>query len=113
MIRPRTPSTRSGALAACDLRVSISGVSAAVTQPRDRVQLTLEGMTCTSCAARIEKKLNTLEGVEASVNYATEQASVAFDPARVQLEQLISTVEAAGYGAALPRAATDPDRALH
>ena len=75
-------------------------------------------MTCASCAARIERKLNKLEGVEASVNYATEQASVEFDPARVELEQLIRTVEAIGYGAALPRAAADvtqarePDDAL-
>jgi Cu+-exporting ATPase len=74
-------------------------------------------MTCASCAARIEKKLNKLEGVDASVNYATDQAAVDFDPARVQLEQLIRAVEAAGYGA-LPRTATDatqadePDRAL-
>jgi Cu+-exporting ATPase len=92
-------------------------VSATVEQPRSRVQLALEGMTCASCAARIERKLNKLAGVEASVNYATEEASVSFDPARVQLEQLIGAVEAAGYGA-LPRTAADatqadePDRAL-
>src|SRR5215211_4441945 len=83
----------------------------------ERIRLGIEGMTCTSCAARIEKKLNKLEGVEASVNYAIEEASVSFDPAYVQLEQLIRTVEAAGYGA-MPRTATDatqagePDRAL-
>ena len=86
-------------------------MSAAIEQPRDRVQLALEGMTCASCATRIEKKLNKLEGVDASVNYATEEASVAFDPGRVQLEQLIRTVEAAGYGAALPRTATDATQA--
>jgi Cu+-exporting ATPase len=73
----------------------------------ERIRLELEGMTCASCAARIEKKLNKLDGVEASVNYATEEASVTFDPARIQLEQLIRTVEAIGYGAALPRAAGD------
>jgi Cu+-exporting ATPase len=88
------------------------------TAAPERVRLELEGMTCASCAARIEKKLNKLEGVEASVNYATEEASVTFDPARVQLEQLIRTVEAIGYGAALPRSAVDvtqaeePDDAL-
>ena len=86
-------------------------MSAAIEQPPDRVQLALEGMTCASCATRIEKKLNRLEGVEASVNYATEEASVAFDPGRVQLEQLIRTVEAAGYGAALPGTATDATQA--
>jgi Cu+-exporting ATPase len=84
----------------------------------ERVRLEIEGMTCASCAARIEKKLNKLDGVEASVNYATEEAAVSFDPARVRLEQLIQTVEAIGYGAALPRAAADvtqadePDDAL-
>ncbi|HEU6444511.1 MAG TPA: heavy metal translocating P-type ATPase [Gaiellaceae bacterium] len=84
----------------------------------ERVRLEIEGMTCASCAARIEKKLNKLDGVEASVNYATEEASVTFDPARVQLEKLIRTVEAIGYGAALPHGAADapqedePDHAL-
>jgi Cu+-exporting ATPase len=80
-----------------------------------RVDLEIDGMTCASCAARIEKQLNRLEGVEASVNYATEKASVRFDPARVQLEDLIAAVESAGYGAALPQAAggdeADPERA--
>ena len=88
------------------------------TATPERLQLEIEGMTCASCAARIQRKLNKLEGVEASVNYATEQASVEFDAARVELEQLIRTVEAIGYGAALPRAAADvpqarePDDAL-
>jgi Cu+-exporting ATPase len=68
-------------------------------------------MTCASCAARIEKKLNKLDGVEATVNYATEEASVTFDPARAGLEQLIRTVEMIGYGAALPRAAADVTQA--
>jgi Cu+-exporting ATPase len=67
-----------------------------------RIQLEIGGMTCASCAARVEKKLNRLEGVDASVNYATELASVAFDPRRQRLEDLIETVEATGYSAALP-----------
>jgi Cu+-exporting ATPase len=79
---------------------------AAVEAP-ERIQLEIEGMTCASCAARIEKKLNRLDGVEASVNYATEQASVSFDPGRVGLEQLIRTIERIGYGAALPGAQVD------
>jgi Cu+-exporting ATPase len=85
------------------------------TAAPESVRLEIEGMTCASCAARIEKKLNKLEGVEASVNYATEGAAVTFDPARVQLEQLIRTVEAIGYGAALPREVMqtgEPDDAL-
>ena len=74
-----------------------------------RVDLDIEGMTCASCAARIERKLNKLEGVEASVNYATEMASVRYDPARVQLDDLIGAVESIGYGAALPSAADNGD----
>jgi Cu+-exporting ATPase len=77
----------------------------------ERVTLALEGMTCASCAARIERKLNKLEGVEATVNYATEQATVRFDPARVALDDLVRSVEAIGYGAALPRAAAGADSA--
>ncbi len=71
-----------------------------MTTTRD-VELQITGMTCASCAARIEKKLNKLDGVTAAVNLATEQARVTvpdgFDAAR-----LISQIEAVGYGAALP-----------
>jgi Cu+-exporting ATPase len=81
------------------------------TATPERIRLEIEGMTCASCAARVEKKLNKLDGVEASVNYATEEASVSFDPARVELEQLIRAVEAVGYGAALPRTAIDATQA--
>jgi Cu+-exporting ATPase len=81
------------------------------TAAPERVTLALEGMTCASCASRIERKLNKLEGVEATVNYATEQATVRFDPARVALEDLIGSVEAIGYGAALPRPVAGADRA--
>ncbi len=68
----------------------------------NRIELEIGGMTCTSCAARVEKKLNKLDGVDASVNYATEIASVAYDPTHVALEELVRTVEATGYTAALP-----------
>ena len=60
--------------------------------------LELEGMTCASCAGRIEKRLNGLDGVEATVNLATEQATVRRDPA-VPVAELVAAVEAAGYGA--------------
>jgi Cu+-exporting ATPase len=73
------------------------------TAAPERVTLALEGMTCASCAARIERKLNKLEGVEATVNYATEQATVRFDPALVALADLVRSVEAIGYGASLRR----------
>ncbi len=68
----------------------------------ERLDLEIAGMTCASCAARVEKKLNGLEGVEASVNYATEKATVRFDPSLVTVEGLVGEVEAAGYGASLP-----------
>ena len=58
-------------------------------------------MTCASCAARIEKKLNRLEGVHASVNYATEKATVQFG-AGTSPQALIATIEQTGYGATLP-----------
>jgi Cu+-exporting ATPase len=75
------------------------------TAAPDRVHLEIEGMTCAACAARIERKLNKLDGVVAGVNYATEAATVSFDRTRIDVEELIATVEATGYGAALPRAA--------
>ena len=68
----------------------------------ERLELPLEGMTCSSCANRIERKLNKLEGVQATVNYATEKAAVRFDPAQVDPEELVGAVEAAGYRARLP-----------
>jgi Cu+-exporting ATPase len=66
------------------------------------VELEIGGMTCTSCAARIEKKLNRLDGVTATVNYATEKARVEF-PATVTPDDLIATVEQTGYTARVPR----------
>ena len=65
---------------------------------RNEIRLDLEGMTCASCVARIERKLNKLDGVEASVNLATEQVTVRCDPS-VTVDDLVSTVEAAGYHA--------------
>jgi P-type Cu+ transporter len=59
-------------------------------------------MTCASCAARIERKLNRLDGVQASVNLATERAQVSFDPGRVNEAMLVDAVEQAGYTATLP-----------
>ena len=68
----------------------------------DHVVLPITGMTCASCANRIERNLNELDGVSASVNYATEKATVDFDPAAVDPHALVAAVEAAGYQAALP-----------
>ncbi|WP_329198515.1 heavy metal translocating P-type ATPase [Streptomyces sp. NBC_01435] len=61
-------------------------------------ELTIGGMTCASCAARVEKKLNRMDGVTATVNYATEKAKVAFGP-ETGLADLIATVEKTGYTA--------------
>jgi P-type Cu+ transporter len=68
----------------------------ATETPLREVRLDLEGMTCASCVNRIERKLNKLGGVEASVNFATEQATIHCDPS-VTVDELVSAVEAAGY----------------
>jgi Cu+-exporting ATPase len=70
-------------------------------------ELILGGMTCASCANRIERKLNKLDGVTATVNYATEKARVQAEG--VPTEDLIKAVEAAGYTATLPAAEPEPD----
>ncbi|MFI2840699.1 heavy metal translocating P-type ATPase [Mycolicibacterium sp. PDY-3] len=70
------------------------------------VTLDVGGMTCASCAARIEKRLNRIDGVEASVNFATEQARVDY-PDTVTPEDLVAAVEATGYTAAVPAARPD------
>ena len=78
----------------------------------ERLELPIEGMTCASCAARIERRLNKLDGVTASVNYATEKAAVEYDPARTTPEALVDAVEQVGYSAHLPHAAetvSEPD----
>ncbi|OEJ35264.1 heavy metal translocating P-type ATPase [Streptomyces subrutilus] len=71
------------------------------------VELAIGGMTCASCAARIEKKLNRMDGVSATVNYATEKAKVTFD-ASVSVADLIGTVEATGYTAREPEPPAAP-----
>lgn len=57
-----------------------------------QVDLGVTGMTCTSCSARVERKLNKLDGVDATVNYATESATISYDPAKVEPDVLIDTV---------------------
>jgi Cu+-exporting ATPase len=76
--------------------------------PQARVELEIGGMTCASCAARIEKRLNRLDGVEASVNYATEKA-VVHVPAGFQPQALIDEVVKTGYSASLPAPPDEPD----
>jgi P-type Cu+ transporter len=69
------------------------------------VDLDLTGMTCASCAARIEKRLNRLDGVLATVNFATERVAVDYDATRVSPDELVAAVEAVGYGASFPQPA--------
>ena len=83
------------------------------------LELPISGMTCASCANRVERSLNQLDGVTATVNYATERATVDFDPAEVAPAELVAAVEAVGYEAALPADepagevdGTDPDAPL-
>ncbi|MEE1668470.1 heavy metal translocating P-type ATPase [Streptomyces sp. WAC07094] len=65
------------------------------------VELAIGGMTCASCAARVEKKLNRIDGVTATVNFATEKAKIAY-PAGIQVADLIATVVKTGYTAEEP-----------
>src|SRR4051812_17265409 len=71
--------------------------------PARTLDLTVQGMTCASCAARIEKKLNGMDGVSATVNYATGTARVTF-PRDLDPVELVATVERTGYTARLPSA---------
>ncbi|NLD86309.1 MAG: cadmium-translocating P-type ATPase [Actinomycetales bacterium] len=64
-----------------------------------KVDLGVTGMTCTSCSGRVERKLNKIDGVDATVSFATESASISYDPGKVEQSQLIDTVKAAGYDA--------------
>ena len=84
--------------------------SAIKTVATTTVALTIGGMTCASCAAHITKRLNKLDGVEASVNYATEQASIVVTEA-VTTAELIAQVEAIGYTARVPASASEPTSA--
>ncbi|MEU7476347.1 heavy metal translocating P-type ATPase [Lentzea sp. NPDC042327] len=74
----------------------------------NRIELSIGGMTCASCAARIERKLNRLDGVQASVNYATEKARVSY-PDGCTPADLVKVVEATGYTAELPAAPADAE----
>jgi len=73
----------------------------AAAEPR-RLDLPIAGMTCSSCANRVEQRLNQIEGVEATVNFATERATVSFDSGRVEPEALLDAVAETGYAASLP-----------
>ncbi|MEU3661846.1 heavy metal translocating P-type ATPase [Streptomyces sp. NPDC032940] len=81
-------------------------MTSSTTSAPTEVELAIGGMTCASCAARIEKKLNRMDGVTATVNYATEKARVSFTDG-VSVPELIATVEATGYTAREPEPVRD------
>ncbi len=93
-----------------DGRAANAAVEPAVSRARTdsvtaaQVDLLVGGMTCAACAARIEKRLNALDGVLATVNFATATASVSFDPSACTPEDLIARVEKTGYTAAIAAA---------
>jgi len=75
--------------------------------------LSIEGMSCAACSARIEKKLSGMDGVlEASVNLATGRAAVRYDPGKVKLSDIISAVESLGYHAGMADDASDREKEL-
>ena len=88
-----------------------AGSKTAAPELHEHVDLAITGMTCASCAARVEKRLNKLEGVTATVNFASEHAAIDYSPQSVSLEDLIGEVEGAGYGAMLPEEVIDEDSA--
>jgi Cu+-exporting ATPase len=100
---PTSPPDAAGASSGTSGRVGAAAALAAGTGgSTSRVELEIGGMTCASCANRIEKKLNRLDGVTASVNYATEKAMVTA-PAALDPRVLIEEIEKTGYTAALPQ----------
>ena len=87
---------------------STEQTASTATDSRD-VEFVLTGMTCASCANRIERKLNKVVGVHAQVNFATEKARIVVEAPGVSDADLIAAVEAAGYGASIPTRETSPD----
>ncbi|MEF9903980.1 heavy metal translocating P-type ATPase [Streptomyces sp. P9-A2] len=81
--------------------------TASEAPPASEVELIVGGMTCASCAARVEKKLNRMDGVTATVNYATEKARIAY-PAGTEIADLIATVVKTGYTAEEPAPPPSP-----
>src|SRR6185437_1543631 len=80
------------------------------TETQAGIELAIGGMTCASCAARVEKKLNRMDGVTATVNFATEKARVEAGPG-VAVADLIAVVESTGYTARVPQPARPRDGA--
>ncbi len=105
----RSPSWSAGR--ARSPRRSTMTMEAPMRTEAERLELDVKGMTCASCANRVERKLNEIDGVEATVNFATERAAVSFAPGAVDAGELLGAVESAGYEATLPAAAPTPTAA--
>ncbi|POX56159.1 copper-translocating P-type ATPase [Streptomyces sp. Ru71] len=88
---------------------STSPAPATASPETSEVELLISGMTCASCAARVEKKLNRMDGVTATVNFATEKAKVVY-PAGTEVADLIATVVRTGYTAEEPAPPAPPEQ---
>lgn len=103
-----TPSSPSPTNAASTASTVSTASTAATSNSAATIELNISGMTCASCAARVEKKLNKHDGVQAQVNYATEKATITGAANTLDADALIATVEKTGYGAELITETTTP-----
>lgn len=103
-----TPSSPSPTNAASTSNSASTASTAATSNSASIIELNISGMTCASCAARVEKKLNKHDGVQAQVNYATEKATITGAANTLDADALIATVEKTGYGAELITETTTP-----
>lgn len=103
-----TPSSPSPTNAASTANTVSTASTAATSNSASTIELNISGMTCASCAARIEKKLNKHDGVQAQVNYATEKATITGGTDTLDADAFIATVEKTGYGAELIPETTTP-----
>lgn len=88
-----------------DLQMAVEKAGYELENPYQSQTLAIEGMTCATCALTVEKALNKLDGIQnASVNLATEKATIQYDPAHLSLSEIETAVEKAGYKAVLPKA---------
>lgn len=87
-----------------DLQMAVEKAGYELENPYQSQTLAIEGMTCATCALTVEKALNKLDGIQnASVNLATEKATIQYDPAHLSLSDIETAVEKAGYKAILPQ----------
>jgi Cu+-exporting ATPase len=83
------------------------------TETKTKIDIPVEGMTCASCAGRVEKSLNGIEGVDASVNFALKRATVEYDEEHTSHEELAAAVEHAGYTPHMPQDDEHGEHAAH